>query len=36
VIAGEARARDIAEALAWARDHHEFLARKWAKLNERG
>ena len=36
VIAGEARARDLAEALAWARDNTELLARKWAELNERG
>ena len=36
VIAGEARASDIAEAMAWARDHREMLALKWAELNERG
>jgi len=36
VIAGEARAGDLAEAVAWAREHREFLALKWAKLNERG
>jgi hypothetical protein len=36
VIAGDARPRDIAEALAWARDHRGFLALKWAELNERG
>lgn len=36
VIAGEARASDIAEALAWARNHQEMLALKWAELNERG
>lgn len=36
VIAGEARAGDLAEAMAWARVHQEFLALKWAKLNERG
>jgi hypothetical protein len=36
VIAGEARARDLAEALAWARTHREFLALKWAELSERG
>jgi hypothetical protein len=35
VIAGEARAADIAEALFWAREHREFLALKWAQLNER-
>ena len=36
VIAGEARARDIAEAIAWAREHQEMLTLKWAELNERG
>ena len=36
VIAGEARAAEIAEVLAWAREHHEMLALKWALLNERG
>ena len=36
VIAGEARATQIAEALAWARQHREALALKWAELNERG
>jgi hypothetical protein len=36
VIAGEARAADFAEALAWAREHREWLALKWAELNERG
>jgi hypothetical protein len=36
VIAGEARAADLAEALAWARAHRETLALKWAELNERG
>ena len=36
VIAGEARATEIAEALAWARTHRERLALKWAELNERG
>ena len=35
VIAGEARPLQIAEALAWARDHQEMLALKWAELNER-
>ncbi len=35
VIAGEARASDIAEALAWARTHRETLALRWAELNER-
>ncbi|HEY8163207.1 MAG TPA: DUF4160 domain-containing protein [Methylocystis sp.] len=36
VIAGDAHASDIAEALAWAREHQEMLALKWAELNERG
>lgn len=36
VIAGEARARDIAEPMAWAREHQEMLALTWAELNERG
>ena len=36
VIAGEAKAGDIAEALAWAEQHREQLALKWAELNERG
>jgi hypothetical protein len=36
VIAGEARGAEIAEALAWAHEHKEMLALKWAKLNERG
>lgn len=36
VIAGEARTPRIAEALAWAREHREMLALKWAELNERG
>jgi Domain of unknown function (DUF4160) len=35
VIAGEARPSEIAEALAWAQDHQEMLALKWAELNER-
>ena len=36
VIAGEARPAQIAEALAWAREHREYLALRWAELNERG
>jgi hypothetical protein len=36
VIAGDARPGDIAEAVAWAREHQEQLALKWAELNERG
>jgi hypothetical protein len=36
VSAGEARPAQIAEVLAWAREHRESLARKWAELNERG
>jgi hypothetical protein len=34
VIEGEARAAQIAEAIAWARAHRESLALKWAELNE--
>ena len=36
VIAGKAQPNQIAVALAWARDHQEILALKWAELNERG
>jgi hypothetical protein len=36
VIEGEARPAQIAEAIAWARDHRESLALKWAELSERG
>ena len=36
VIGGEARAYQIAEAMAWARINRESLALKWAELNERG
>ena len=36
VIAGEARPAQIAEMIAWAREHRESLALKWAELNERG
>jgi hypothetical protein len=36
VVAGEAPASDIAEALDWARREQEKLALKWAELNERG
>ena len=36
VIAGEAWPAKIAEALAWAREHRDSLARNWAELNERG
>lgn len=36
VIAGEARPVQIAAALAWAAEHREALALKWAELNERG
>ena len=35
VIAGEASASDLAEALRWARAHRKTLALKWAQLNER-
>ena len=36
VIAGEARANQMAAAMAWARAHREELALMWAELNERG
>jgi Domain of unknown function (DUF4160) len=36
VIAGAARANQMAEAMAWARAHREELMLKWAELNERG
>ena len=36
VIAGDARPAQIAEVIAWGRDHRESLALKWAELNERG
>jgi len=35
VIAGQARPAQIAQALAWAREHQELLALQWAELNER-
>jgi len=35
VIAGEARAAQLAEALIWADEHREALALKWTQLNER-
>ena len=35
VIAGEARPAQIAEVIAWAEANREYLARKWAELNER-
>ena len=36
VIAGDARPAQIAEVIAWARDHRQSLALKWAEVNERG
>jgi hypothetical protein len=36
VIAGEARANQIAEAMAWAHANREALMQKWAELNDRG
>jgi len=36
VIAGEARAAQIAQALSWAQSHRDILDRKWSELNERG
>ena len=35
VIAGVARAGQIAEAVDWAKAHREFLALKWPEMNER-
>jgi len=35
VIAGVARPAQIAEAIDWARPRKEFLAHKWARLNQR-
>jgi hypothetical protein len=35
VIAGDAKPNEIAEALAWAREHQQWLALKWVELNER-
>jgi len=34
VIAGEARATGIAEAISWAEARKEALALKWAELND--
>jgi len=36
IIEGEARAGQIADAMAWASAHRESLALTWAELNERG
>jgi len=36
VLAGRARAADIAEPMAWASENRDALARKWAQVNERG
>ena len=35
IISGEARPKDIAEALAWARENQTTLKRLWQELNER-
>ena len=35
VITGLAPPARIAEVLAWGRQNREFLARKWAELNQR-
>jgi hypothetical protein len=35
VIAGDARPTEIAEALAWAQAHQDWLALQWVELNER-
>lgn len=34
-IAGAARKAQIAEAMAWAAQHREWLALTWIELNER-
>jgi hypothetical protein len=36
VIAGDAMPGQIAEALAWVETRQEWLALKWAELNQRG
>jgi hypothetical protein len=36
MIEGDAHPAEIAEALAWAQAHQEWLALKWVELNERG
>jgi hypothetical protein len=36
VVAGTARPREIAEALAWVRANQTNLVHRWAVLNERG
>ncbi len=36
VIAGDARPKQIAEVLEWARANAAKLERKWQELNERG
>ena len=35
IIAGRARKAQIAEAMSWAEQHRELLARKWVELHER-
>jgi len=36
IIGGDARPRQIAEALDWAKRNQRELALKWTELNERG
>jgi hypothetical protein len=36
VLGGDATPSQLAEALAWAQARQEWLALKWAELNERG
>lgn len=36
VLAGDATPGQIVDALAWAETRQEWLALKWAELNERG
>jgi hypothetical protein len=35
IIAGTARRRDIAAALAWAENNRDLLVQRWAELTER-
>ena len=35
IISGEARASDIADALAWAKDNQATLEKRWQELSER-
>ena len=35
IISGDARSKDIAEALAWARENRATLEKLWQELSER-